>query len=586
MKLRRSLHITLPSLVSLVSVSACHPDAPDERVHSTVQEVRAGTGQGGDDVLIGMDVLLTDSEGQSVPCEEALVDVSVEISRNGEEGPWVEVGSDVLTTSCGSTRAGDLALVLDNSGSIEEQLDVVREGARRAANRVVGDGGRVSLVRVSTDSSVKSELTSDADELASRVDDLFVNKGWTALWDGVRMGNETLALDAEPVSEVTTHDGVETFCSTMRKQGVAVFTDGKENNSSHQKLRNDKYPGDGIDTTLDDLFNLSSAGARTPLYTIGLGNKIDSSALSKLATETGGRFFELEDLDQVDDVLEMISEYFSAAHRTCVEVPSHLCGSLDLRISHHTSARDQQTEGVSLHHIELPCDARVAGRIATILLTLDAAEISQESQFKLVANTVNWVSPVDAPTVLFVLDDFHHNEFSNDTRQLYDRLAEAGYAARYLDEPEAGLRPADLEGVDVVWFSNPGYPMDDEQSFNTLRRFSETGGGVVLQGDDMSYSFGQSFTTTPLTRLSHIDNGVKYCGVNIDNLTGGRYEVTFNQQRHAAIEGLEGQSFLYGDDIDSTTPIDERTEVLAWATTQGVAGCALKPVITVFDPSF
>lgn len=292
----------------------------------------------------------------------------------------------------------------------------------------------------------------------------------------------------------------------------------------------------------------------------------------------------LDDFAGLDDVLETIAQYFSSAHRFCSAIPSHLCGSLDVRVTHRWIHGDQSVSGSNQYHLDTPCDARAAGRVATILLTMIASETTDEIITRIVANTVNWVSPVDAPRVLFVLDDFHHGELSRDTQHLYERLAETGYRAEYMDEPADGLSMDDVAGFDVVWFSNPGYPIDDAASFNTLLQFSEDGGGVVFQGDDMSYAWGNAFATTPLTRLHNVDNGTEYCGEAIDNGSGGRYRVTLETGSHPVLEGLEGTSFLYGDDIDTATLADDGGEVLAWATVEGKSDCARKPVMTVYTP--
>lgn len=552
-----------------------------ERVASSVQEIRAGAGDDGN-VMLSVDVLVTDDGGAGLPCTEGVVEVEVEISRNGLDGPWVLVDSDSIESTC-VAAGGNLALVVDNSGSLEENLETVQEGARRAVGRVLDDGGQVSLTRVSTNARVLTGLGDDQPGLDQAVDGLFVNQGWTALWDGVRMGNETLgaAANQTPLKSYSTEDE---FCSESSKNGILLFTDGQENNSQNQKLESPDYPGDGIDTTLDDLGGLSVAGARTPIYAIGLGPDVDAEALQGLADDTGGRFLPLDDISDVDDALQMVSQYFSSARRVCTKVPSHLCGALDVRVTHRVKLETGTTEETSLHHIDLPCDARARGRVATILLTMNATETTEETMMTLVANTVNWVSPVDAPRVLFVLDDSHHGEFDQDTHQIYEKLVAAGYKAEYLEEPEVGITNDDVAGFDVVWFSNPGYPIDDQQSFDVLLQFSQAGGGVVFQGDDMSWSFGQAFPTTPLTRLKHIDNGTQYCGVQIDNGTGGRYRVELREETHPIIAGLEGQSFLYGDDIDTADPVTEATEVLAFATVEGVDGCALKPVITAYTP--
>ena len=569
-------------LLALLAAAACAPQDGDGQIRSTAQQIRAGVSNDGD-VLVGVDVLVTDEQGHGVPCGEGTVEMNVEVSRNGPDGPWVLVDRETVDASCVDSSGGDLALVLDNSGSLLEQLEVLQRGAQASIEHVVDDGGRVSFVRVSTDSQVQNPLTQDTSALGASIDDMFVTNGWTALWDGVRMGNETLGKAAEDTGLVT-HEGAAAFCAATRKRGILVFTDGAENNSAHQKLWSEEYPGDGVDTTLDDLLSLNVDGAPTPVYAVGVGDRIDAEALGQLAEHSGGRFVQLDDFARLDEVLETISEYFASSHRFCAKVPSHLCGALDVRVTHDYTNGDQTVSGTNEYHLDVPCDARAQGRVATILLTMIATETSDETLTKLVANTVNWVSPVDAPRVLFVLDDFHHGELSSDTQQLYERFVEAGYRADYVDEPEQGLRLDDVDGFDVVWFSNPGYPMDDVASFSTLLQFSEAGGGVILQGDDMSSSYANAFATTPLTRLRNVDNGTQYCGTQIDNGRGGRYRVTLESVEHPVLADLEGVSFLYGDDIDTATLADDGGEVLAWATVEGKSDCERKPVITVFTP--
>jgi hypothetical protein len=302
----------------------------------------------------------------------------------------------------------------------------------------------------------------------------------------------------------------------------------------------------------------------------------------------------MDSMDALDSVLQSVSEYFGASRRFCTEVPSYLCGSLDVRVTHRWTNGTDTTEGVREEHVDIPCDARAKGRVVTILLTLAATSATDDVIDTLVANTVNWVSPVDAPRVLFVLDDDHHNEFSNDTAQLYQRFTMAGFQASYMDEPKHGLTLENVANADVVWFSNPGYPMNDKETLNTLRQFSEAGGGVVLQGDDMSTPMGRAFPMTPLTRLEHIDNGTQYCGKNTDNGTKGSrdgddaYAVTLAAGPHPILDGIEGATFTYGDDIDMAKVIDQTAEVLATANVplgQGNRVCKDKPVIVAYTPA-
>jgi Mg-chelatase subunit ChlD len=559
---------------------ACTEDQR-ETIAATAQQVRAGTGTKGQ-IYLGVDLLVTDEQNQSVRCGQGNVRVTFETSRNGNEGPWVVADEQDIKLACNDGR-GDLAMVVDNSGSVSGQLTLLKQGVAAVAQRLIDSGGRMSLVRVSTDATVLSPLTNTQNEIDAAISGLTIRNGWTALWDGVRIANETLGA-ATSAAARDTQPNVAAFCSTARKQAIVVFTDGKENNSSNQRFWSTDYPGDGLDTKLTDLESLRVAGVTTPIYAIGLGKKVDTAALESLTKASGGRYIAIDDVEQIPGVLAMMSEYFAATHRVCTELPSHQCGPLDVRVTYHYSVNGLETSAVKLEHLNVPCDIRAAGRVATILLTLVESETDQDTLDTLVANTVNYVSPSDSPRVLFVRDDFHHGEYDGDTAGLHQRLVDAGYAADFLDEPADGLKSAALADYDVVWFSNPGYPIDDEATVLALRQFSADGGGVVLQGDDMSWAYGNAFSMSDLTRLAPIDNGVTYCGQAIDNGRGGRYRVTLETLAHPMLRGIEDATFLYGDDIDTASVLEPTTTVLAWATADGVKTCSRKPVITVFTP--
>jgi hypothetical protein len=70
-------------------------------------------------------------------------------------------------------------------------------------------------------------------------------------------------------------------------------------------------------------------------------------------------------------------------------------------------------------------------------------------------------------------------------------------------EPSGGLTDGDVNGYDLIWFNNPGHPMSNAQTRDTLMHFK---GGVVLQGDDLTHLKSEQ-SLTELTGLQYIDNG-------------------------------------------------------------------------------
>ena len=225
-----------------------------------------------------------------------------------------------------------------------------------------------------------------------------------------------------------------------------------------------------------------------------------------------------------------------------------------------------------------------------MLLTLQNPGIAAPDARELVRRTTEWVSPVADPRVLVVLDDSHHDEFAEDAAYVADALQRAHISHELLQEPEHGLSESALDGFDVIWFSNPGYPMDDVASFQTLQAALGRGMGVVLQGDDMAWSWGHSFDMSPLTHLQFQDNGTEACGLRTDNNDGNGRFLVQAIDTHPMLGALGGRSFSYGDDIDLTSPSNSGEQVLAWASVvnegSSQPACDTRvPVVVAYDPA-
>jgi hypothetical protein len=220
--------------------------------------------------------------------------------------------------------------------------------------------------------------------------------------------------------------------------------------------------------------------------------------------------------------------------------------------------------------------------VITVLLAL-GSEYEQKlvingSSSQLMAETlIRYASPVKNPKILIVQDRNTNGEDFEDTEYLKSVLL-ARYQATSVVEPASGLTDADVAGYDLVWFNNPGYPMGQSASRDTLVRFP---GGVVLQGDDMTR--GSDFKLTPLNGLEHKENGTSVAcqGKNYthDNNSAYKYTVTLESTLFPKTNDVP-LTFTYGNDIDLSVTTDSTTEVLATAVS-GLAACpSLRPVIT------
>ena len=556
---------------------SCSADDPGEPILATTQHVRASAATGGG-TLVGANLLLTDANGQPVPCDKG--ELSATITLRSPTGTR-QIESDNLTVRCADSPT-ELSLVVDNSGSEEQHLQLIADAAKRLTNSVIESGGGASLVRVSTESRQVVPLTSSQAEMDQALDGLFVNRGWTALYDGIRLGNETLGASQ---SDSVAFGDAGTFCSSVPRRAIVVLTDGHENNSANEHA-NENYPGDGVDTSLNDLKQLKVNGTTTAIYALGMGGHVDHEGLTNLAAATGGRYRAVSSLDELPDVFDLVGQYVGPSLQVCGELDVGMCGAVEVAVSYRWTDGQQVIEQSSIQTIDVPCPEPVAtGRTATILLTLSNPGIPETDARALAVDAVHWVSPVAAPRVLVIRDDQHQNEFQGDSEQVAGWLADYGLDVDFLDEPQHGVTEASLADYDVVWFSNPGYPMDDQASFMALQAFSGQGGGIVLQGDDMAWSWGQGFSMTPLTGLEFEANGTNYCGRAVDNNRySARYRVQFDQ--HPVTVSVANATWLYGDDIDTTRPTGSNERVIAWADLTNRDGSQIwceerVPVITV-----
>jgi hypothetical protein len=240
----------------------------------------------------------------------------------------------------------------------------------------------------------------------------------------------------------------------------------------------------------------------------------------------------------------------------------------------------------------------IVGKSVVMVLTLHGPEgetLSPDLAVTLAGNAVDYVTPpgVSDPRILLVHDYNNHNEdnadvdlIAADLKMLY------GDANVTVLDPVTILRSVDVDGYDVVWFSNPGWPMGNVTSqpttFNTLVNFRGAGGGLILQGDDITQSSTGSLPLMEtLTYVKFNNNGTNACGVGIDNWGANSYTVTFDDDSaNPLLAGLAGESFEYHNDVDHATPLGLGEDVLASAAVTGAPNCAISaPALIAIDPA-
>ncbi len=193
------------------------------------------------------------------------------------------------------------------------------------------------------------------------------------------------------------------------------------------------------------------------------------------------------------------------------------------------------------------------GRMATILMAIGdhisvdgPNSIDRAEQF--IEQATAWASPLsdkDDTDVIYVLDDNNQGEHLNQDRIRVTDVLDANFDLIDEIEESGSIDSSDLEDADLVWFANPGWPVDDAGSRTALRQFAEAGGGVVVEGNDAGRQNMDYFH-----RLDFDDNGTTTCGDLTDNNSGNPYQVEYTEEPHPSVEGFEGFDFEYDNDID------------------------------------
>lgn len=241
-----------------------------------------------------------------------LDDLQVTVEETTGDGVWTPV-PDVEVHLEGAAQH-DLVLVADNSGSESGKLREIQDAARSVADEVYAmpDDPRLGLVRVSSEARIVQNLTPSAIQFDAAVDQLFVNNGWTALWDGVRQASEV--LEQNVVTRDTTSPNT---CVDDAFRSVVVLTDGRDNNSADEHATD--YPGDGIDTRLADLLGLEVFGGTVPVSVVAVGWDIDEPSLRDLSGAAGGTYTSIDDFSMAESALLHVAEEASGAIPLCFD---------------------------------------------------------------------------------------------------------------------------------------------------------------------------------------------------------------------------------------------------------------------------
>ncbi len=220
---------------------------------------------------VTLNVIVRDANGVPVPDLDASA-FEVNEDRAPQARPIVD-----LTTKVNPDLPAMLVLLIDISGSMEGSPLVDAQTAARELINQLGTEDEVALIAFADavnldeyDETREHEATAERDAVIALVDTLKAGGGtplYDALYKGVGWASE----------------------ATLGQRAVILLTDGVDDD-----------PGSlvaGPETPI-----LAATRANVPIFTIGLGNKIDRGYLERVARLTGGTYQETPDSAQLTDL--------------------------------------------------------------------------------------------------------------------------------------------------------------------------------------------------------------------------------------------------------------------------------------------
>ena len=188
-----------------------------------------------------------------------------------------------ITNVAAADEPINLVLLIDTSGSMMGTGISAAKSAAASFVTSLGAGDRVAVVTFNDNIVTIVDFTTDHQSARDRISLVDATRGaGTCLYDAAYQAVQMTA---------TVPSG---------RRAVVLFTDGVDETAS----------GDPCSAnTPDDVIKIATAGGtRAPVYTMGMGSKVDRNALKRLATNTGGRFFYSPDSNNLDIIFRELSD--------------------------------------------------------------------------------------------------------------------------------------------------------------------------------------------------------------------------------------------------------------------------------------
>ena len=238
------------------------------------------------------------------------------------------------------------------------------------------------------------------------------------------------------------------------------------------------------------------------------------------------------------------------------------------------------------------------GRHSTILMAMSKNNNLNGKATQFIKDVAKWVGPLaklQNHDILYVKDDCRSGGCSGDEHPGDLALIENALKAQWpgqvdvKTEPTDGLPSGYTDGYDIVWFTNPGFPIDDDaKTYRELRRFMRGGGGLVMQGDDMAGPANGILNYKLFHRQDYVNNGRFACegtpgqtridggadpAWSMDFASLGELEGEPSQANMMLDPSIAGDSFSYNSDIDKINVVNPQQVIPLAAGSFFTSGC-------------
>ena len=162
-------------------------------------------------------------------------------------------------------------LVADVSGSMYEQMDIVKEAMEKFVDCIqYSSGDLTSLITFDNTVNVNTTFSNSKNQMVKEINNMYA-------------GNSTALYDALYVA----------VCQAAEQEGakcVIAFTDGYDNVSFK---------------TSNDVISVANKYG-VPVYIIGIGYDVDANELNYISEETGGFYESIDDVKDMEDIYNKI----------------------------------------------------------------------------------------------------------------------------------------------------------------------------------------------------------------------------------------------------------------------------------------